>query len=124
MTSPTPARRRNPALIAVDVVAGVLILGFGAVLALAVVGTAFDLGGVCTSDAYAGADCNATTFSALSIILIIVAVLAIFLGFGMFVVSLVRKRVAFYWPLIGVVITIAVYYLCLWIASNSLPVAS
>jgi hypothetical protein len=127
VTSPTPARRRNPALVALDVIAGILILGFGILVTIAVLGAAIDFGGLhtgCGPGPYDGITCSAAALGAISNGLIIVCILALFLGFGMFVVSLIRKRVAFYWPLIGIVVTIAAFYLAAWIASLTLPGAS
>jgi hypothetical protein len=37
-------------------------------------------------------------------------VLAAFLGLGFFVVALIRKRLAFVWPLAAVVLTIVAFY--------------
>lgn len=53
--------------------------------------------------------------------LISVSVLAQFLGFGMFLVSIIRKRVAFVWPLAAIVLTIALFYLGTWVASLTVP---
>jgi len=53
--------------------------------------------------------------------LMAVAVLALFLGFGLFLVNVIRKRVAFYWPLAGIVLTLVLFYIGTWVAGMTVP---
>lgn len=107
-----------------DIVAGILLIGFGIVLALGVLTTAIAYGGLhaaCTPALAESLTCNSTVLGIVVYGLIGVSVLALFLGFGMFLVSLIRKRVAFMWPLAAIVLTIVLFYLGTWVASLTVP---
>jgi O-antigen ligase len=124
VTPQPPARRRNPALIVLDVVAGIVLLAVGAVLAIGVISSAIAYGGLhaeCGDGPHGGLACNSTALGIVVYGLIAVAILALFLGFGMFLVSLVRKRLAFYWPLAAIVITIVLFYAGTWVAGMTVP---
>lgn len=124
MTSQTPAPRRNGVLVTIDVVAGILLLLVGVALALVVITSAIAYGGLhnqCGSLEYGGLTCNSTVLDIVVYGLIAVAVLSLFLGFGMFVVSLIRRRWAFYWPLAGVIVTLVLFYVGTWVAGMTVP---
>lgn len=123
MTSPAAAPR-HPALRGLDIAAGVLLIVFGIVLALGVLTTAIAYGGLhagCTPALAEGLTCNSTVLGIVVYGLIGVSVLALFLGFGMFIVSIIRKRIAFVWPLGAIVLTIALFYLGTWAAGLTVP---
>lgn len=102
MTSQQPAAARNRALVVLDVVAGIVLLAFEIVLGLVVIGTA---------TAFAGAEApNQVLLGTAVLLIIVVTVLAAALGIGFFVVALIRKRLAFVWPLGAVVLTVIVFY--------------
>ena len=114
MSTPAAAPRRNPALVTVDIVAGILFVIFGAVLALVVFTTAvsfLQLPAACGAEA---GSCGPTVM-VVAYGLMFVSVLALFLGFGMFIVSLIRKKLAFYWPLIGAAVTLVLFYVGAWV---------
>jgi len=53
--------------------------------------------------------------------LIIATVLTTFLALGMMIVSAIRKRYIFWWPLGAIVVTIALFYLGSWVAGMTVP---
>lgn len=110
---PTPPRR-NPALVTIDIIASIILLVIGVGVSLAVLVTAVTYGSLETS--------NATVLGIVVFGLMAVAVLALFLAFGMTVVNLIRKRYTFWWPLAGIVVTVALFYLGTWIISLAVPV--
>ena len=122
--SQQPPARRNVALVAVDIIASILILGFGAVLALTVLGYAMLFGGFtaeCGTGPYEGLTCNATALAIASYGLMAVAIIGYFIGFGMVIVSLIRRRYTFWWPLGAVLVIVAAFYLASWIAGLTVP---
>ena len=126
MTSASPLQRppRNRALVVVDIIAGVVLVLFGAVLALAVITTALAYQGLtaqCGSGPFEGLTCNASMLSAVTIGMIVVAVLAAFLGFGFFLVNLIRKRYTLWWPLGAVVVMVIATWVGSWIAGMVAP---
>jgi len=99
MPSATPPSKRNPALVIVDIAASVLLVVTAFVFGL----TAFSFGAAFvrlpgTLPAVAGYG------------LIVVAVLAVFLTTGMVIVNLIRRRYTFWWPLLGIAVTVAAIY--------------
>lgn len=124
MTTQPPTKRRNGVLVTIDVVAGILLLVVGVTIALTVLTSAIAFGGLhaqCGSQPYSGLTCNSTVLGIVVYGLIAVAVLGIFFGFGMFVVFVIRKRWAFYWPLAGIVLTLVLFYLGTWVAGLTVP---
>lgn len=124
MSSQPPPRRRNPVLVVLDIVVAVVLLAIGAVLALAVISTATSYAAIqaeCGAGPYDGLRCNPTALSIVVYGLIAVAILALFLAFGMVIVNLIRKRLVFYWPLIGIVVTVALFYVGTWVAGMTVP---
>lgn len=106
MTSSDATRKRHPVLVTVDVIASVVLvlacLGLGLL--------AFSWGSAFMAvPAAAGA----------GIALLAVAILAFFISAGMVIVNLIRRRYTFWWPLGGVVVTIAAFYICSAIAGSA-----
>jgi len=119
-----PPARRPVALVALDVIASIVILFFGAVLALTVVGYATVFGAftsTCGPGPYEGLVCNSTALAIASYGLITVTIVGYFLGFGMVIVSLIRRRYTFWWPLGAVLVIIAAFYLASWVAGMTVP---
>lgn len=105
MTSSDANRKRHPVLVTVDIVASVLLVLGGLGLGL----TAFGWGSAFMAvPAAAGA----------GFALIAVAVLAFFLSAGMVIVNLIRRRYTFWWPLGGIIVTIAAFYITSAIAGS------
>lgn len=122
MTSQLPAARRNPVVLTVDIIASVAILAFALVLGLTSLAysTAFGtLTSECGAGPYQGLECNSTALGIASIGLVVVTVLLFALGFGMAIVSVLRKRLVFVWPLGALILMIAVLYLAIWIAGQT-----
>ena len=100
MTKPDVPRKRNPALVVVDIVASVLLVFAGVAFGITAIGWGTTFLGV------AGTLPSIAGFG-----LIAVAVLAFFVTTGMVVVNLIRRRYTFWWPLVGVVVTVAAIYI-------------
>ena len=109
MSSPAAAPRRNPVVVVIDVIAGVVAIAIGIGMALTAIsyGIAFSQQGT-------------GSLTAIGIGLIIVTVLAVFLGIGMFVVALIRKRLSFYWPLGAFVVMLIAFYIAAALAGAAL----
>lgn len=124
-TNPTPpARRRHPAIVTVDVLLSIVLLAFSGVVAFLVVVSAFSYSGLhamCTPADVAGIVCNSVVLGIVVYGLMTVAIIAAFLGFGMVIVSLIRRRWAFVWPLGAILLTIGLFYLATWVASLTVP---
>jgi hypothetical protein len=99
MPSATGPAKRNPALVVVDIVGSVLLVFTGIAFGL----TALSFGGAFVS-------LPGTLPVVAGYGLICVAVLAFFLTTGMAIVNLIRRRYTFWWPLIGVVVTVLAIY--------------
>jgi hypothetical protein len=122
-SSPT-APRRNPALVTIDIVASILLLMISGALAVTVIANARaygEISTVCGAGPYSGLECNGTVLAIVVYGLIGVTVLAAFGGFGMVLVSLIRRRYSWWWPFGAIVITIAFFWVGTWIASLTLP---
>ena len=122
-SSPAP-RRRNAGLVTLDILVGIILLVLTAALSAGVVVTAFAYGGLnseCGAGPYSGLTCNTTVLSIVVYGLIAIAVLAAFLAFGMMIVSLIRRRWVFWWPLGALVLTIGFFYLGTWVAGMTVP---
>ncbi len=122
----SPRAPRNKALVVLDVAAGVVLITLGIVLGIAVFVTAVAYGSLhaqCGAGPYEGLTCNTVVLSIAVYGLMAVAVFAFFLGVGMFLVHMVRKRYGFHWPLITMVATVALFYLGTWIVSLTVPLA-
>ena len=127
MTSSTtaPARKkRNVALVVVDVAVGIILIIISLFIGIGVLLSAVQYGGVqaqCGAGPYNGITCNATVLSIVVYGLMVVAVLAFFLGLGFFLVNMVRKRYGFYWPLAAIAVTVALFYAGSWVAGMTVP---
>jgi hypothetical protein len=122
-SSPT-APRRNTALVTIDIVASILLLMVSGALAVTVIANARaygEISTVCDAGPYSGLECNSTVLAIVVYGLIGVAVLAAFIGFGMVLVSLIRRRYSFWWPLGSIVVTIALFWVGTWLASLTVP---
>lgn len=123
-TQALPARHRNTALVVVDIVVSVVLLFFGIVLSLTAITYANQFGTFtagCATGSYPGLQCNGTALGIAVFGLITVAVLAALLAFGMIIVSLIRRRYTFWWPLGGILVTVAAFYLASWLAGATVP---
>lgn len=124
-TNPTPpARRRHPAIVTVDVLLSIVLLAFSGVVAFVVVVSAFSYSGIhaiCTPADATGIVCNSVVLGIIVYGLMTVAIIAAFLGFGMVIVSLIRRRWAFVWPLGAILLTIGLFYLASWVAGLTVP---
>lgn len=93
-------------------------------IAFGVVVTAFAYSGIqsqCVPDDVAGIVCNTVVLGIVVYGLMTIAIIAAFLGFGMVIVSLIRRRWAFIWPLGAIVLTVALFYLGSWVAGMTVP---
>lgn len=89
-------------------------------IGLSVLVSAVQYGGLqagCGAGPYDGLHCNGAVLGVVVYGLIAIAVIAFFLGLGFFVVNLIRRRYAFYWPLAAIVVTVGLFYLGTWLAS-------
>lgn len=112
MTSQPAAAPRNRALVTLDIVAGIVLIAFGIVLGLVVISAAA---------AYAATEAaEPALMAAAAFGIIAIAVIATFLGIGFFVVALIRRRVAFVWPLVAVIVTVIAFYAGTWLATQAL----
>ena len=126
-TSAVPVPRRNPLLVALDVIAGALIILFMAVVALYILTTVAQfpvLQEACSDGPYDGVVCNPVFLNIVIIVISAITVFAGFIGAGMFVVRLIRKRVAFLWPLITLVIMVAGFYVGTYLISLAVPMGA
>jgi Family of unknown function (DUF6264) len=116
--------KRHVVRLTIDIVVSVILLAFGAVLALTVVGYAGQFGNLtadCGSGPFTGLECNSTALSVAVFALIAVTVFGYFLSVGMVIVSLIRRRVIFVWPLAGVILIVVAFYVCAWVAGMTVP---
>ena len=123
-TSSPAAPRRNPVLVTVDILASVLLCLLVGVLALGVTTTAlsFDsLRQLCGDGPYEGLVCSPALLGIVIYGLIVIAVIVAALGIGMAIVSLIRKRYTFWWPLGAIVIILVFFYLGTWLAGLTVP---
>jgi hypothetical protein len=114
-STPSPATppRRNPAIVAIDIIAGLFLALVGLTFGLYVVTYASQypkLVEACGAGPFSGLECNASWVSTWSIVIVGVAVFSFALTTGMLIVNLVRKRPVWLWPLIGVIVTIVAFY--------------
>lgn len=124
MSIPSPAPRRNRVVLVVDILATVVLLTFGIVFALAALTYATAFGSFtagCGTEPSEGLTCNATALGIAVYGLIVVTVLATLLAIGMVIVSLIRRRPTFWWPLGSLVITVVAFYLASWLAGSTVP---
>lgn len=121
----TPARRRNPALVFVDIAAAVVILVIALVFGLVVLGLVSQFGNF-TSDcaagtAYSGLECNATGLGIATYGLLAITIVGFFLALGMTIVRIIQKRLVFVWPLGAFIVMIVAFYLGAYVAGLTVP---
>jgi hypothetical protein len=123
-SSTTPERRRNPALVTVDIIAAVAVLIFALLFGLVVLGFVNQFGSfgsACGTGPYTGLECNATVLGIATYSLLTITVVAFFLGLGMAVVRIIQKRLVFPWPLGALVVMILAFYLGAYVAGLTVP---
>lgn len=123
-SSSPPAPRRNVALVTIDAVVGILFLVISFAISFGVLVSAFAYGGIqaeCGAGPYPGLVCNSIVLGVVVYGLIGVSVLAAFLALGMMIVSAIRKRYVFWWPLGAIALTVGLFYLGSWVAGMTLP---
>lgn len=111
--SPTVPPKRNPVIVAIDIIAGLFLVLVGLTFGLYVVTYASQypqLVAQCGDGPFSGLECNAGWVSTWSIVIVGIAVFSFALTTGMLIVNLVRKRPVWFWPFIGVIITIVAFY--------------
>ena len=113
--------RRNPIALVADIAAGVAIALIGLILGLAILASAGQYlhlnDGVCTSGPYTGLTCDPNALTVAVGVISAVTIFAWALSTGMFIVRLLRKRLAFFWPIIGIVIMIAGFWVGTYVVS-------
>lgn len=114
-STPSPAvpPKRNPVVVGIDIVVGLVLVLVGLSFSLISVTYASQypkLVADCGDGPFPGLECNADWVATWSIVIIAIAVFSFALTTGMVIVNLVRKRPVWFWPLIGAVITIAAFY--------------
>jgi hypothetical protein len=117
---PPPAPRRNPLLLTLDVIAGVAIIAVTIVLALVVLVTVSQyplLQQTCTTALSGGVACSPLFMNTVVIVTSGITVFAAFIGAGMFIVRLIRKRLAFVWPLVTFIVIVIAFYGGTYLAS-------
>jgi len=122
--SPQPAPKRNPALVALDLSAGFILGVIALFIGLAIVGVTGSYSGIlkaCGAGPYEGMVCNEGYLSTVVFIITAIAIFAFAIPAGMFVVNAIRKRTAWYWPLIGIVISVVAFYAGTYFASLAAP---
>ena len=127
MTSTPPTRSRAGRL--ADLVAGIVIAVLAALFAFAMLAAVLQLTALgdpdekCGGVAVDGLRCSPTFLSTMIVIGVVVVVFGWLLSTGFMIVRLIRKRLAWWVPLISVPVSIAAYYLIVIVLGSSyLPV--
>jgi hypothetical protein len=97
-----------------DIVAGVVLVVIAALIGFIMLGYMLQLGqlsAICEGVEVDGARCSPTLLSAMTIIGIGIVIFAWFLSLGFFVVRILRRKLAFWVPLVGIAAMIAGFYL-------------
>jgi hypothetical protein len=109
-TPPTPARKPLRIL---DLVAGILLAIVGALtgfIMLALIGQFSALSAACEGITPDGLRCDSGYLSAMLILGTAIVVFGWFLTTGFFIVRILRRQLAFWLPLVGIVVILAAYY--------------
>ncbi len=109
-TPPTPAR---PPLRIIDLVAGIVLAIIGALLGfimLALIGQFGGFSAACEGVTPDGIQCDGGFLSAVLIIGTALVVFGWFVTVGFFIVRILRRRLAFWLPLVGILVIFAAYY--------------
>jgi hypothetical protein len=118
----TPDRRPLRVL---DLIAGIALLIIGALIGfvmLAMLGQFNGLSAACEGVDADGLRCDGGYLSAVLIIGTAVVVFGWFLTAGFFVVRILRRRLAFWLPIVGIVAILAAYYVVAILLQPYLPV--
>ena len=115
----TPERRplRIP-----DLIAGIVFAALGALIGfimLAYMGQLSQLALICEDIPADGLRCSPTFLNTMTVIGFGIVIFAWFLSVGFFIVRVLRRKVGFWIPILGVVVMIAGYYLVLVILAAS-----
>ena len=120
MTTPPPPAKKPLRII--DLVAGLVLAIIGALIGFIMLGYVAQLSqlsAICEGVDVDGTRCSPAFLSAMGVIGLGIVVFAWFLTFGFFVVRVLRRQVAFFLPLLGIVAMIAGYYLVLIVLAAS-----
>jgi hypothetical protein len=118
--SPDARPKRNRGLVILDLTAGSILALIGLGIGGIVVGQVSQypvLTTACGTGPYEGLTCNAGFLSGVVVITLAITVFAWALSFGMFLVNAIRKRTAWYWPFLGLILIIAAYWVGTILAS-------
>jgi hypothetical protein len=105
MTTPPPAR--HPALRILDIVGGVVVGVLALVFGFTAVGI---LSSLQPDPAVCGEGCDSGALAAIVIAGVAAQIFAWALSIGFFLVRAMRRRVAFFWPVVGLVVMIIAFY--------------
>ena len=125
MSSPTPAaRRRNPALVIVDIVASVAVIAFALVFGLVMLGIVpqlVELAATCDTDA--SLQCNTALLGVATYGLLGVTVIVFCLGLGLGIVRAIQRRYTFPWTFGALIIMVLAYYLSVILTGQAVQAA-
>ena len=120
-TPPTPARKPLRIL---DLVAGIVILIVGALIGFIMLGLIAQFSGLaaaCEGVTPDGLRCNAGFLNGSVILGTAIVVFGWFLTAGFFVVRILRRQLAFWLPLVGIVVMIAAFYVIAILVQPYIP---
>ena len=119
MTTPPPARKPLRIL---DLIAGLVLAAIGAMIGFIMLGyvaQVSQLSAICEGVTADGLRCNSGFLGVMTVVGLAIVVFAWFLTFGFFIVRVLRRKIGFFLPLVGIVAMIAGYYLMLIILAAS-----
>ena len=121
VSSPTPAaRRRSPALVALDIVASVAVLSFALVFGIVVltfVGQLVTLASTCGTDL----QCTQPLLNIATYGLLAVTVVVFCLGLGLGIVRVIQRRYTFPWTFGALLVMLLAFYLFSFLAGQAVP---
>ena len=120
-TPPTPARKP---LRIIDLIAGIVIAIIGALIGfimLGQVGQFSALSAACEGVTPDGLRCNAGYLNGSVILSTAIVVFGWFLTVGFFVVRILRRQLAFWLPLVGIVVMVAAFYVIAILVQPYIP---
>ena len=126
MSSPTAPdrRRRQPAVVALDLIASVAILAFALVFGLVMlqfVNQLYGFSASCAADASLG--CNTALLGVATYGLLGVTVIVFVLGLGMAIVKVIQRRYTIFWTFGALVIMILAFYAASYLTGQAVPSA-
>ena len=124
MKSSLDSPRRNAGRLTIDFDVSIMLLAFGAVLALTsptYVGQFSSATANCGGGPFTGLECNSTAQSIAVFALIAVTILCRFRSVGMGIVSLLRRKIILLWPLAGVILIAVAFSVATWVAGMTVP---